>query len=319
VIHMAKIGLIDCDSHNFPNLPLMKLSAWHKEQGDSVEWYSPLLSGCMDTVYMSKVFTFTPEYAYHINAKKVIIGGTGFKDTRESVFNEQHRKHGYYYNKNLPAEIESLYPDYSLYQELTKDTAFDFMTRGCPRNCEYCVVPKKEGRKSRKVADLRQFWDGQKKIKLLDPNITACKDWENLFGQLVESRALIDFTQGLDIRLMTEPKIEMIKKMRIKYIHFAFDDISEKKLIVEKLKHFKESTGWNYWKMTVYVLVNYNSTLEEDLERIYTLRDLGYSPFVMIYEKERLPARHELKQLQRWVNMRAVFRSVNSFNDYVDK
>ena len=116
-----KVGLIDVDGHNFPNLPLMKLSAWHKRQGDSVEWYEPLFSGHLDRVYMSKVFTFTPDYPYYVNADEVIKGGTG-----------------YFYpdgGKPLEPEIEHIYPDYGLYG--ITETAYGFLTRGCPRGCDF--------------------------------------------------------------------------------------------------------------------------------------------------------------------------------------
>ena len=124
-----KIGLIDVDGHKFPNIPLMKLSAWHKQKGDSVEWYQPLFSGHMDKVYMSKVFSFTPDYEYYIDADEVIKGGSGYcielVDGKEIFHAERDQK--------LPPYIEHIYPDYSLYPELTKDTAYGFMSRGCPR------------------------------------------------------------------------------------------------------------------------------------------------------------------------------------------
>lgn len=136
-----KIGLIDVDGHNFPNLPLMKLSAWHKAQGDSVEWYQPLFSGHLDSVYMSKVFSFTPDYEYPVNADQVIKGGSGYcidlVGGKETYHAERDRP--------LPDEVEHIYPDYSLYPDLTKDTAFGFLTRGCPRGCGFCHVATKEG------------------------------------------------------------------------------------------------------------------------------------------------------------------------------
>lgn len=302
-----KIALIDVDGHNFPNLPLMKLSAWHKQQGDSVEWYDPLTAwqNQPDRVYMSKVFTFTPDYPHPVNAGEVIKGGTGY-----------HYPDG---GEELPEEIEHIYPDYSLYPDLTRDTAYGFLTRGCPRGCEFCIVEKKEGRASRKVADLSEFWRGQKNIILLDPNFFACPDWKNLSQQLIDSRAWIDFSQGCDIRIMTAKKAEYLKRMKIKQIHFAWDNYEDKDMILPKFKEFKEITGWDKRKMGVYVLVNFNTTLEQDVDRIYTLRDMGYWPFVMVYEKEKLPPRHIKKQLQRWVNMRAVFQTVPRFEEYLDK
>lgn len=300
-----KIGLIDVDGHNFPNLPLMKLSAYHKSIGDSVEWYEPMFSGHMDKVYMSKVFTFTPDYEYCIDADEIIKGGTGYSypDGGEA----------------LADEIEHIYPDYSIYYEklpVVKDTAYGFLTRGCPRGCDFCIVGKKEGRCSVKVADLSEFWNGQKNIVLLDPNMFACRDWKVLSQQLIDSGAWVDFSQGCDIRIMTDEKVEYLKQIKIKQIHFAWDRYEDKDIIVPKFKRFSELTGWKYWKMTVYCLCNFNTTFEQDLERIYTLRDLGYSPYVMLYEKEKLPVGHKLRKLQRYVNSRAIFRSCNSFEDY---
>jgi radical SAM superfamily enzyme YgiQ (UPF0313 family) len=124
-----KIGLIDVDGHNFPNLALMKISAWHKAKGDTVEWCLPI--DHYDIVYQSKVFdeTYSPDIEWMPMADKVIKGGTG-----------------YGLDNKLPDEIEHIYPDYSLYPELTKDTAYGFLTRGCPRGCKFCIVASKEGK-----------------------------------------------------------------------------------------------------------------------------------------------------------------------------
>lgn len=294
-----RVGLIDVDGHNFPNLPLMKISAYHKSRGDSVEWYEPLFSGHMDKVYMSKVFTFTPDYPYCINANEVIKGGTGYSYPDGG--------------EELPEEIEHIYPDYQLYKDTFPDTAYGFLTRGCPRGCDFCIVGKKEGRCARKVADLSEFWNGQKNIVLLDANMFACKEWKDLSVQLIESGAWVDFSQGCDIRLMTDEKAEYIKRMKIKQVHFAWDRYEDKEKIVPQFKRFKEITQWDYRKLGVYVLCNFNTTFEQDLDRVYTLRELGYNPYVMLYEKDKLPAKHRLKLLQRWVNNRIIFRSCKRF------
>lgn len=297
-----KIGLIDVDGHNFPNLPLMKLSAWHKQQGDTVEWYSPLFTGNCDRVYMSKIFTFTPDYQYYVDADEVIKGGTGYSYPNGG--------------EPLPEEIEHIYPDYSLYPKECKNTAFGFLSRGCPRNCEFCIVGEKEGLQSRKVADLSEFWRGQKNIVLLDPNPIACKEWKDILQQLINSSSWVDFSQGVDIRLMTEEKAEMIKQVKTKNIHFAWDKYEDKDMIIPKFKMFKELTRWDKRKLTVYVLTNFDTTIEQDLERIYTLRDLGYWPYVMIYNKQYTKTSDTVRRLQRWVNMRAVFESTPRFEDY---
>lgn len=311
-----RVGLIDVDGHNFPNLPLMKLSAWHKQQGDSVEWYIPIQHGFpnppLDKVYMSKVFSFTPDYWDFVNAKEVIKGDSGYcislEDGKEVYYKEN--------DSQLPYEVEHIYPDYSLYPELTKDTAYGFMSRGCPRGCDFCHVEAKEGRMAYKVADLSEFWRGQKNIVLLDPNITACKDWKELFQQLIDSGAWVDFSQGVDIRLMTDEKAEMIKQIKTKNIHFAWDRYEDKEIVVPKFKMFKELTGWDKRKLTVYVLTNFNTTIEQDLERIYTLRDLGYHPYVMVYDKEHTKPTDTVRRLQRWVNNRIIFDRVQRFEDY---
>lgn len=306
-----KIGLIDVDGHhNFPNIPLMKISAWHKSQGDSVEWYYPLLSGHMDKVYMSKVFSFTPDYEYHIDADYVYWGGSGYciKNVGGREIYDASQDH------DLPDEIEHIYPDYSLYG--ITDTAYGYLSRGCPRNCSFCHVAQKEGTKCRKVADLSEFWKDQKFIKLLDPNITACPAWKDLFGQLIDSKAWIDFTQGIDARLLTEEKAEMLSQMKVKTVHFAWDRYDDGQHILPKLKMFKEMTGWHRSKLIVYVLTNYDTTFEQDLERVYTLRDMGYSPDVRIYDKQSLPDGHPIRKLQRWVNAPMIFNKVSRFEDY---
>ena len=307
-----KIGLIDVDGHNFPNLALMKLSAWHKAQGDSVEWYEPMFSGHMDKVYMSKVFSFTPDYEYFVDADEVIRGGSGYAITLENGKEV--------YNKNLdaplPDEIEHMYPDYSIYN--ITDTAYGFLSRGCPRGCSFCHVAAKEGRKSYKVADLSEFWSGQKNIVLCDPNILACRDWKDLMQQLIDSKAWIDINQGLDIRLMTAEKAEMIKQMKVKELHFAWDRYQDKDIIVPKLKEFKAITKLDIRKLIVYVLCNYDTTIEQDLERIYTLRELGYWAYVMLYDKEHIPRGHTYKKLQRWVNNRFIFAKCKTFEDYIE-
>ena len=302
-----KIGLIDVDGHNYPNVPLMKISAYHKREGDSVDWYDPMFGGYYDKVYMSKVFSFSPDYEYPINADVVERGGTGYCietfNGKEVFLKEKHR--------DLPCGIEWMYPDYSLYG--ISDTAYGFLTRGCPRGCDFCHVKDKEGRCSRKVADLSEFWSGQKQIVLCDPNFFACKDWEALSGQLIESGSYVDFNQGIDVRLMTEKKIELLNQMKIKEIHLAWDRPDED--LREDFERFSELyKRKSASQKVVYVLVNYNSTIEQDLYRIYTLRELGYDPYIMIYNKK--DAARIYKDMARWVNNRFIWRNTKRFEDY---
>ena len=303
---MSKIGLWT-DSHNFPSLPLMKLSAYHKAMGDEVEMYMPINQ--YDLVYASKVFSFTDDIDTNsvIQADEVRRGGTGYcinvKNGREVFDNSK--------NSSLPREIEHIYPDYALYPQYKY--AVGFLTRGCPRNCGFCVVGEKEGLCSKQVADLEEFWRGQKEIKLLDPNILACENNESLLKQLAESKARVDFTQGIDIRLTNPDNIELLNKIKVTTLRFAWDN--PKQDLTKYFRRFSEHTKIKSDRnKVVYVLTNYNSTLEEDLYRIYKLRELGYSPYVMIYQKENAP--REIRRLQRWVNCRWIFHTVNKFEDY---
>ena len=299
------IGLIDVDGHRWPNLALMKLSAWHKAQGDTVEWWWGF--GEYDRVYMSKVFdtTYSADQPEPLNTREVIRGGTG-----------------YGLDNRLPDEVEHIYPDYSIYPELTKETAYGFLTRGCPRTCGFCIVAGKEGRASVKVADIDQWWRGQKYIKLLDPNLLACPDHMDLMGQLADSGAWVDFTQGLDIRLTNARNVELIQHIKTQTVHFAWDDPAQD--LTEHFRRFKELSGIkDYRKLGVYVLTNYGDgetvaeKVENALRRIYPLRDLGYNPYVMIFDKPSAP--QEIRLLQRWCNNRIIFRSEPDFYKYDPK
>jgi len=269
----------------------MKISAYHKSLGDDVEFWNGLLE--YDKVYMSKVFTFTNDVSTIIQADEVIKGGTGYD-----------------LQNKLPLEVEHKYPDYELYN--IKNTAYGYLTRGCPRGCEFCIVKDKEGQKTYKVADLNEFWNGQKEIKLLDPNLLACKEWKELMQQLIDSSAWIDFTQGLDIRLMTDEKAYMLNQVKAKMIHFAWDNYEFK--TYEHLKEFRPCFKYDFRKLRVYVLTNFNTTHEQDLERVYKLKELGYDPYVMIYDKYNAPI--QTRYLQRWVNNKIIFRTIDKFEDY---
>ena len=292
------IGLIDVDGHNFPNLALMKISSWHKEQGDDVEWWWGF--GDYDRVYMSKVFdeTYSKDIPEPLNAREIIKGGTG-----------------YGLDNKLPYEIEHAFPDYSLYPELTKDTAYGFLSRGCPRGCHFCIVKDKEGLRSHKVADLSEWWNGQKNIVLCDPNILACPDHMDLLQQLADSKAWVDINQGLDARLLTEKNIEALNRVKIKQIHFAWDLMEQSEAVLRGLKLYMEQGKiQNSRSRIVYVLVNYDTTMEENLHRIYKLRDMGYLPYVMVYDKPHAPK--EIRRLQRWCNNRWVYLACPDFKDY---
>lgn len=310
-----RVGLIDVDRESrkkgtkvFPNLCLMKISAWHKSKGNEVEWYFPF-SPRYDLVYMAKVFSdeYTAPYQFQVNADRVIKGGSGFAFGVDDSGKEIYCKEK---DPDLPDEIEHMMPDYELYG--IKDEAYGFLTRGCPRGCNFCHVAAMQGRRVHTVARLSEFWNGQKHIKLLDPNLSASSDWEMHIRDLAESKAYVDFTQGLDIRLLTERKIKDLNAVRFKMIHFAWDDPHfEMRPHLERMRAGLKC--WDRRKVSAYVLTNFNSSFEEDLYRVNTLREFGVQPYVMIYRKSTASKR--LHWLQRWCNP-FIFWSVPTFDEY---
>lgn len=309
---MDKIGLWS-DSINFPNLALMKISAYHKSLGDQVVWMEPC--GVYDKVYLSKVFnlpqiTKIPTRPKIFKADEVEKGGTGWaieiKDGKEIFHKELH--------KDLPKHIEHLYPDYSLYPEFSE--AYGYLTRGCNNCCPFCVVSKKEGTCSHQVADLEEFWRGQKIIKLLDPNLLACEDRMYLLMQLLDSKAKIDFTQGLDVRLLDDLTVKVLNLMRLQAIHFAFDSMRRETEIIRGLQCFDKYYKKSRWNINVYILTNYNTTHQEDWYRVCKVLEYGLHPDIRIYQKGTND--QFLSDLARWCNSRQIFKSV-SFADYVPR
>lgn len=323
IVEQMNIGLIDVDGHNFPNLCLMKLSAYHKSIGDKVGWWREDASH-YDIVYMSKVFSdvYSPQVPDPINTDKIVKGGTGYAIQLEDGKEVYHREHDH----PLPYVIEHIYPDYTLYPEYTginlplkKQKAYGFLTRGCPRGCAFCHVAPKEGRYSVKVADLHEFWRGQGNICLSDPNILACRDAPELLEQLIDSSAKIDFNQGLDARLITKEKADLLATMKLYRPHFAMDRIQDVEPVLTGLLRFKEATikhngKWNIREKRVFVLTNYDTTFGEDLYRVNLLRQNEFLPYIMIYNKPTAPS--ILKRLQRWCNFPAAFHSAKDFWEY---
>lgn len=305
-----KILMIDIDSHNFPNLALMKLSSYLKSNNHDVSFLKlskadkknilqgqmPFFKDEFDGILAACVFEENKEIANALIDFGVVVGGTGLTLNPRC---------------NLPAKIEKLYPDYDLYN--IKDVAYGFLTRGCPRSCPFCIVSKKEGNKSIKVANLSNFWNGQKTIKLLDPNLLACDEHMDLLEQLINSKSYVDFTQGLDARLINQDNINLLKQVKVKAFHFAWDNPRDEK-IKEKFLFIRKNFTLNYRYFKVYVLTNFWSSFEDDLNRVYWLRDNGLDPYVMIYDKPNAPK--EIRHLQRWVNNKIIFNTVDKFEDY---
>lgn len=285
-----EVGLVSVDS-KIPNLALMKISAYHKKQGDKVQIYNPCPSLFdepfnPDLIYSSKIFKFTPDYRFYPRNTEIIKGGSGYDIHSE-----------------LPAEIENQFPDYSIFD---CSYAMGFATRGCIRKCPFCIVPIKEG-KIRAVADIYDFWNGQKEIMFLDNNITALPEHlEKIASQVIKEKVRVDFSQGLDIRLITPEIAQILARIPFKrFIRFAFDDIGLEQQVISGIKTLNQA-GIKSYRLMFYVLIGFNSTPEEDLYRVELLRSLGASVFVMPYNKKDPYQR----RFARYVNMKAVFHSV---------
>lgn len=290
--NVKRIGIIDVDGHNgFPNLALMRLSAYHRAKGDSVEWYSPMLHderNQLDLVYMSKVFTFSPDYEYHVFAKEIVKGGTGYKDY-----------------SSLPVEIENTYPDYSIYPHFRQ--AIGFLTRGCIRNCPWCIVPKKEGR-IRPAATWKEIKrPDSREIIFLDNNVLASDFGLQQIEEMGHETVYVDFNQGLDARLIKPKVAALLAKLHwIRFVRLACDTSAMLPVIEQAAAYLKEA-GIAKSRLWSYMLVQ---DVAEAEQRAAALDGLGITPFAQPYRdyNGNEPTK-EQKDFARWVNNKAVFHS----------
>lgn len=286
------IGLHDSDKTGFPNLALMKISAWHKSRGDNVEWWSPLFT--YDKVYSSKVFTFTPECEYL--PPDTIKGGTGY-----GLYNE------------LPEEIDDFEPDYTIYPDCNH--AIGFLTRGCIRQCPWCVVPKKEGT-IRPYSTWRKIKrPDSRDIVFMDNNVLACTHGIEQLRDMIGENVRIDINQGLDARLITPEIAEMLARLKwIRFIRMSCDTDS----MLDVVRHaimLLEQNGVKPYRVFVYLLVQDIHSAEK---RAIALRDIGAEVFAQPYRdfENNIEPSHEMKALARWVNHKAIFKSVKTFAEY---
>lgn len=281
-----KIGLHDAEMETsrskskFPNYALMKISAWHKAKGDTVEWWQPLIN--YDAVYSSKVFDFTPENPYL--PSKTIKGGTGY-----GLYTE------------LPEEIDSMFPDYSIYPKC--DYAIGYITRGCPNQCRWCVVPKKEGniRPYREWIDLvRKDTD---KLVLMDNNILACQYGLEQLESIIGNPYRIDLNQGMDARLVNSDIAEILSKLKwIRFLRFSCDQESQIEPII-KTRELLGKYGVKPYRIFVYILVT--KDLDDASKRVEALKKLhGINLYAQAERNEQMgisPNRDQLDFAQRYV------------------
>tara|TARA_R100001530_G_C4292621_1_gene148423 strand:- start:45 stop:944 length:900 start_codon:yes stop_codon:yes gene_type:complete len=289
------VAIYDVDS-KIPNLALMKISKFHKQKGDSVEMYNPLWLDTYDKIYASTVFDFSDKSL--LIPEKMEIGGTGY-DT----------------NRNLDQEIEDCKPDYTIYNY---KHSIGFTMRGCRFVCKFCVVPQKEGRpKPNNTID--EIWTNRDSnfIVLLDNDFFGNQDWKKRIKEIRDYELKVNFSQGLNIRIITEEQAKAVASVnfstisgKTKSVHFAWDRINDEKWIDKGIERCIKA-GIKEYQMSFYVLIGFDSSPEEDYHRVMKLKNYGCDPYVMPYNKKD----HYQKSFARWVNHKAIFNSVK-WEDY---
>lgn len=284
-----KIGLIDIDGHNFPNLALMKISAYHKAMGDSVEWVNHF--NHYDMVYQSKVFTFSPDNCFAVNADMIIKGGTGYDPSI-----------------NLPELIDSTRSDYSLYPKFKE--AYGFLTRGCPNHCSWCIVPKKEGQ-IKAYADIKDILQGRNSVILMDNNVLASDYGISQIEKIVNLKVRVDFNQGLDVRIIAGNKslAELLTRVNwIRFLRIACDSKTQMPYIEVALKYLNDY-GFKNYRVFSYLLVK---DIQDAYDRAMFLKELGVEVFAQPFRDftKRSEPTKEQKRFARWVNHKAIFKSV---------
>ena len=290
----VQVLLVDADSHNgFPNLALMKLSAWHKNEGHHVDFIKGLPQApplfLYDQSYISCIFFQNREKVleYAMMLPNCKVGGSGWDLDNE-----------------LPEDVEHILPDYSLYDI---DYSMGFTSRGCIRACGFCVVPEKEG-PIRDHSDISEFhYPDHTKVILLDNNFQASPNWKNNLDYILEHDLKVNFNQGLDIRLLTKEFAQYLAQVKyynwtfkLKGLHFAFDDLRTEQAVRTGIQTLLDA-GVSRRALMFYILVGYNSTFEEDLKRVEILKELGVKPYIMRYNQSK---DRRLYHLARYVNRR---------------
>lgn len=296
-----KVGMIDVDGHNFPNLALMNLSAYHKAKGDTVEWYG--IFEKYDLMYMSKVFTHTPDYTQSIpNAKSIVRGGTGYD-----------------VHSRLPEEAEKVIPDYTLYPYIDNKTAYGFLTRGCIRNCPWCVVPRKEG-SIRPYQDVDEIAvNGRTNLILMDNNILTAGEYGLQQSQKIIDRGYrIDFNQAMDARLVTYDVAEVLAKVKWwKYIRFGCDTPHQVKECDQAITLIRDK-GYA-GEFFLYTMIH--GDIKECYERISYWKGkhkgkvtcFGQPYLNFTTTRQNIPQWQ--KDMARWCNRKELYKTID-FKDY---
>ena len=313
-----KIGLVDIDGNAkkkkwgatiYPNIAMCKIARYHKQKGDEVEWAFPFKQ--YDIVYMSKVFNFSHDDTRVYQADRIIKGGTGYDIT-----------------KRLTDEIDRLQPDYSIYPNLPRNTAYGFLTRGCPNKCPWCVVPRKEGR-IQPYMDVDEIAiDGRTNLVLMDNNILAADDYAVSQMEKIISRGYrVDFNQALDARLVTDEFARLLAKIRWidRRIRFGCDT---HKQIAECERAIEMINSYGYrGEYFIYTMIGGKSDFRESYERVNYWWHRNHEqrkkhltniyPYAQPYrnpDNPREPVPEWQKDIARWVNKRQCFQTTDFAN-----
>jgi len=279
----VKIGLFPIDS-KYHNLALMKLSTYYKSKGHEVEFYQPLFYSTYDRIFCSKIFSKDCNNDNYITPD-MVHGGSGFFSDLE------------YFGRKLPNNIEHIMPDYPLYN---LDYSLGFTTRGCIRNCGFCVVRQKEGY-IKEHAEVEEFLNPKSNIIiLLDNNFLALPSHIRKLQLFIDRGWIMDFNQGLDIRLINKENAKLLRNIKhLKQIRFSWDLMNYEKEVKEGLKILFK-VGVKPYRIMVYILCNFNTSFEEDIYRFKELVSRGVDPFIMIFEN----GNKKIRDFARWVNKR---------------
>lgn len=290
-----KIALVAVDGHSgFPNLALMRLSAWHKAKGDVVEWWNGFTH--YDRAYLSKVFTYIPDFDYAIDADEIITGGTGYKDY-----------------SSLPPEVEAMPPDYSIHPSYKQ--AVGFLTRGCVRQCRWCVVPRKEGY-IRPAATWEQIKrPDSREIVFLDNNVLASGHGLEQIDRMGGEPVWVDFNQGLDARLIEPEVAKLLAGLHwIRFVRLSCDTSAMLPVVEQAVAYLREA-GIAKSRLWAYVLVE---DVEDAHQRVLALEKMGVLPFAQPYRDfEGGEPTNKQKAFARWVNVLSVHKSCTweNYND----
>lgn len=293
-----KIGLLDVDHTGFPNIALGKISRYHKSKGDTVEWYNPLFE--YDKVYLSKIFTFTPDYGYYINSREVEKGGTGYD-----------------LHKILSEDVDRVQPDYSIYPQVDGHTAYGFLTRGCPNKCRWCVVPVKEG-KVRPYMDVEEIAiEGRTNLVLMDNNILASDYGLGQIEKIIDRGYRVDFNQAMDARLVTEEIAKMLSRVKwLNKIRFGCDtpkQIADCERAMQMIDKYRDTPVC----YLMYTMIN--SDIEESYSRVSHFREnkrvrIVAQPYRDFNNNHQIIPQWQ-KDMSRWAMRREIYFTCD-FKDY---